>query len=77
MSNRLDQEREARLQPRRMQYAQESLRSHGYAVTKVSKTELQITYNGEIIRLFPYSGWFTGKTVEDGRGIENLLKQLK
>ena len=77
MSNRLDQDREAKLQPRRMQYAQEHLRSHGYTVTKVSKTEIQITHKGEIVRIFPYSGWFTGKSVKDDRGIHNLLKQLK
>jgi len=77
MSNRLDQEREAMLQPRRMQYATESLRSRGYEVTKVSKTEINIVYRGSLIRIFPYAGWFTGKTVEDGRGIHNLLKQLK
>lgn len=77
MSNRLDQEREAKLQPRRMQYAKENLRAHGFDVTSVSKIEINIEYKGSIIRVFPYSGWFTGKTVEDGRGIHNLLKQLK
>lgn len=29
------------------------------------------------ISFFPFTGWFSGKKVVDGRGIENLIKQLK
>ena len=32
---------------------------------------------GERVMVYPYTGWFTGKTVKDGRGINNLLKQIK
>lgn len=77
MSNRLDQEREVALQPRRMQFARETLRHLGYMPVYYSDVEIRIQYKGSIVRIFPYSGWFTGKTVEDGRGIHNLLKQLK
>ena len=77
MSNRLDQEREKDLSPKRMQYAVESLRELGYEVSKNGHVEIQITHNGSLIRIFPYAGWFTGKTVEDGRGIHKLLNQLK
>lgn len=76
MSNRLDQEREAQLQPRRMQFAKESLRMMGFMPVDYSNVEIRIQYKGSVIRIFPYSGWFTGKTVEDGRGIHNLIKQL-
>ena len=29
------------------------------------------------INFFPFSGWFSGKKIKDGRGIENLINQLK
>lgn len=77
MSNRLDQEREKELSPKRMQYAIESLRKLGYQVTKNGTVEIQISHQGSTIRIFPYAGWFTGKTVEDGRGIHKLIQQLK
>jgi len=31
---------------------------------------------GSTINFFPYSGWHSGKSIEDGRGFKNLLKQL-
>ena len=40
-------------------------------------TTLIFEYNGNTIRYFPYSGWHSGKGIKDGRGIKNLLKQLK
>ena len=39
-------------------------------------TTLQFIFRGSPVTLYPYSGWFTGKTVKDGRGIHNLLKQI-
>lgn len=43
---------------------------------KAKATTLQFTFRGSPVTLYPYSGWFTGKTVKDGRGIMNLLKQI-
>ena len=77
MSKRLDQEREKTLSPVRMNYALGELNKLGLAVTKHSETEIRFTWKGSVIKLFPYSGWFTGKTVTDGRGIRKLLNQLK
>lgn len=38
---------------------------------------IEFEYKGHIVKYFPYSGWATGKTIKDGRGLDNLLKQLK
>ncbi len=38
---------------------------------------IEFDFNGSKIKFYPYSGWATGKTIKDGRGLENLLKQLK
>lgn len=77
MSNRLDQEREKELQPQRMQFAIDSIEELGLVVVNIQKTFFQFEYKGNLITHYPYSGWHTGKGIKDGRGIENLLKQLK
>lgn len=38
---------------------------------------IRINHNGFTVIYYPKSEWFTGKSVEDGRGIHNLIKQLK
>lgn len=75
MSNRLNQSREAELQPKRIEYAVKRLNELGFS-TVVINTCVTFVYYGNTIILFPYSGYFSGKGVIAGRGIEKLLKQL-
>ena len=70
-------ERQQELEPGRVEYARRQIENLGYTVTQMSPTTLQFTFMGSIVRVFPYSGWFTGKTVKDGRGIHKLLNQIK
>ena len=76
MSNRLDQEREKELEPERMKYAIEQIEALGYKVEDYGKS-LWFTFKGKTVMFYPYSGWATGKTIQDGRGIAKLLKQIK
>lgn len=76
MSNRINQEREKELEPKRLSFAKNTLEHLGYTVDVVSGKELQFYHDGDMVRFFPYSGWFTGKSVTDGRGINKLLNQL-
>lgn len=76
MSRRLDQEREARLQPQRMQAALTKIAELGYPTKQVDETRLEFVFNGNKISYWPYSGWASGKGIKDGRGLENLLQQL-
>lgn len=75
--SRLDQQRQDELQPKRLSFAKNALIKMGYDIVKETESELNFIHNGQLIKLFPYSGWFSGKTVKDGRGINNLLKQLE
>jgi hypothetical protein len=77
MSNRLNQQREKELQPKRMEFAKNKLTSMGFAVEQRGDTLLSFIYNGSEVLFYPYSGWHTGKSIKDGRGIDKLLKQLK
>lgn len=76
MSNRLDQEREARLQPKRMLKAKDEITKLGFRIIKESNVAIQFVFKGSVITYFPYSGWASGKSIKDGRGLENLLNQL-
>lgn len=74
---RLDKERQEEFEPKRITYAKQQLEKLGIIIDLETKTELRFTFKGETIRFFPYSGWHSGKSIVDGRGIEKLLKQLK
>ncbi len=77
MSSRLDQEREARLQPIRLENCKKRLESLGFVVGQADDTKLMFDYKDSPVTFFPYSGWHTGKTINDGRGFWHLLDQLK
>lgn len=74
---RLDIDRQKELEPKRMAYALKALKAKGVEVTQVNDSKLEFEYGGGVISFWPYSGWHSGKTIKEGRGIENLLKQLK
>lgn len=76
MSNRLDQEREVELQPKRVEFAAKKLNELGYISLEIDDTKIRFWHKGEPCFLYPYSGWHTGKSIKDGRGLDNLLKQL-
>lgn len=73
---RLDQERQAKLEPIRMEGCIAKLTELGKYVENDDKS-LWFVHNKEMVTYWPYSGWASGKSIKDGRGFENLLKQLK
>jgi hypothetical protein len=70
-------ERQKLLEPVRMATAKAELERLGFTVEQHGATKLQFTYKGAHVMYYPYSGWATGTTIQDGRGLQNLLKQLK
>lgn len=73
---RLDKERQQRLEPKRMNVATQKITDLGFKIEKKTTTFLQFEYKGSLITYFVYSGWASGKTIKDGRGLDNLLNQL-
>lgn len=60
-----------------MEFAIEQLEKiKGVRIDLVDEVKIIFYWKENKITLFPYSGWHTGKSIKDGRGIENLLKQL-
>lgn len=71
-------ERRARREPGRIEYDKQKLEDMGYEVHMGEDgTMLHFQHRHFTVRLWPYTGWFSGQTVVDGRGIDNLLKQLR
>ena len=77
MSNRLNKEREAKLQPQRMEHAIQEIEKLGYTITQKDNTRIRFGYMDSYVTYFPYSGWHSGKSIKDGRGLQNLLNQIK
>lgn len=74
---RLNTERQNKLEPIRMQIAINEILRLGLKITNCTDKMIEFEYKGSNIKYYPYSGWATGKTIKDGRGLNNLIKQLK
>jgi len=74
---RLDTDRQKELEPNRIEFAKAEITKLGYAITYEDGTKIQFEFKGKAVTLFPYSGWHTGSTIQDGRGIHKLIKQIK
>lgn len=77
MSNRLDKDKQIKLEPKRIEYAKKKITENGYDIIYEDNTKIQFIFLGKKVTFFPYSGWASGSSIIDGRGIDNLLKQLK
>lgn len=77
--SRLDTERQNRLEPKRMAKAIEEIEKRGYTVIQLNETSLKFKVDDigdSYVTYFPYSGWHTGRSIKDGRGLSKLLRQL-
>jgi len=68
--------RRAKYLPERMRNAREKITALGYQIIGESDTELRFLFHCQIVRFSPYTGWATGKSIQDGRGLDNLLAQI-
>lgn len=74
--SRLDTERQKEVEPERMEYCENVLSEMGFSLS-VFNNRIDFIYKDEKVMFYPYSGWHTGKSIKDGRGLQNLLNQLK
>ncbi len=74
---RLNIERQNELEPKRMDYARKAIEDLGYDIFYSDTKVLAFMFEGSVVEYYPYSGWASGKTIENGRGLINLLKQIK
>lgn len=74
---RLDTERQNKLEPERMDYAIKQIAKIIKTDIYSNATRIEFEWKEESVFFFPYSGWATGKSIKDGRGLQKLLTQLK
>lgn len=74
---RLNIERQKELEPIRTRYVIGKLNELGIDYSIKDEHTIEIVYNGNKILFYPYSGYFSGKGVKSGRGLNKLLFQLK
>ncbi len=74
---RLDIEKQNKLEPKRIDTAKREIGYLGYDIIYEDKTKIQFKYKGEVITYFAFSGWSSGKGIKDGRGLINLINQIR
>ena len=62
--------------PGRMRHAKKRITSLGYKITQETQYELEFRYNCETVKFNPFTGWASGKSIRDGRGLQNLIDQI-
>lgn len=73
---RLNIERQKEIEPTRVGLAANAIKELGFDI-EVDMAKIEFIFKGEKVTHWCYSGWHTGKSIKDGRGLQNLLKQLK
>ena len=74
---RLDIERQVKLEPLRMQKALDSLLKLNIEEIEYDEKMITFIWKDSVVQYYPYTGWASGKTIKDGRGLRKLLKQLE
>lgn len=70
-------ERQDKLEPLRIQTAIMQLSKRGYTVSHIEgAASVSFVHRGKKVTYWPYSGWASGATIQDGRGLKKLLAQL-
>lgn len=74
---RLNIERQTTMEPLRMQRAIKAITDCGIKLEFQDETVIWFYFRGHRVTYWPYSGWSSGQSIKDGRGLSRLLKQLK
>ena len=70
------QEQRQRVEPMRLEHAQRRLQDEGYTVTTSLKDSKALMVD-DYVTFWPFSGWYSGKGIGSGRGLNHLIKSLK
>lgn len=68
--------KKARDQALMMIETRRTLEERGYYVETLDNATLRIAHGRHKVLFWPYTGWHSGKSINDGRGLDHLLEQL-
>jgi len=74
--SRLNKERQLNLEPKRLKTAKNKIESLGFEIIEQNDTALYFMLGNNKVQYHAYSGWYSGKGIGSGRGLENLIKKL-
>jgi hypothetical protein len=60
------------LDPQEIASCQLTLEELSFEVTQCGRYRLEFVFQGYRALFWPYSGWHSGRSIEDGRGFEHL-----
>lgn len=63
------------VEPRRFEYAIRKLQEAGNTVDEDFEDDKLLVVNG-YIKFWPFTGWYSGKGIGSGRGINNLIRAI-
>jgi hypothetical protein len=64
-------------EPSRSQYILRELKEKGYDPQEDKENKcIHFLLHGNTITVWPYTGWFSGKGIKDGRGTKKLFRQI-
>ncbi len=64
-------------EPSRWQYILRGLKEKGYDPQEDKENRcIRFLFHGNTITVWPYTGWFSGKGIKDGRGAKKLYQQI-
>ncbi len=64
------------LQRKRMEVAVVAFKVMGIDFIVNNSSTIEIDFEGSVVLFLPYTGWHSGKSIKDGHGIKNLIKQI-
>jgi hypothetical protein len=65
-----------KIESERLQSTAKKLESLGFEIWDITDKKIQFYYKESLVTFYPFTGWHTGKSIKDGRGFNNLLKQI-
>lgn len=74
---RLDKQRQELLEPKRLEKSIKEIEKTGLKISNHTNKIIWFLYKGHPVTYYVYSGWATGKSIKDGRGLNKLINQLK
>ena len=64
-------------EPSRWEYVLKQLKEKGYDPEEDKDAKcIRFLYHGNTVTVWPYTGWFSGKGIKDGRGTKKLFRQI-
>lgn len=75
---RIRKEERKQKEQKMVDHARRKIEELGYKVSMSDEDQyFTFEFKGHTVTYWPYSGWASGRSIKDGRGLKNLINQIK